>query len=185
MNDADRKQGERIDEVFEKYYELRDWCDAFFESTHRKHKSDIQCRPSCCSCCTLRSVTFLEAAVIEEYLIDNDVDYRPANEHFCVFLNDGLCTIYPVRPIICRTHGMILYNPEEGGLSRSCMLNFKDTDLNHFDKNHALNTLKITENLTRLNLLYCMLCQESGLEEGRINLTDLAGKVVLKNKGSR
>ena len=80
---------------------------------------------------------------------------------------------------------MILYNPEEDGLRRSCMLNFKDTDLDHFDKNHALNTLKVTENLTRLNLLYCMLSEESGLEEGRINLTDLAGKAVLKNKGSR
>jgi Fe-S-cluster containining protein len=127
-------------------------------------------------------VTFLEAAVIEEYLIDNDVECRPGAEHFCFFLTDGLCTIYPVRPIICRTHGMISYNPEESVLSRSCMLNFKDTDLSHFDKNHALNTLKVPENLTRLNLLYCMLSEESGLEEGRISLTDLAGKVALKNK---
>lgn len=182
MVDAERSKGERIDEVFLKYNVLRDRCDTFFERTRRVYKSDIQCGQGCCSCCTLRSVTFLEAAVIEEYLVDCDVDYRPGNEHFCIFLADGLCTIYPVRPIICRTHGLILYNPEEDDLRRSCMLNFTDTDLSHFDKNHALNTLKVTENLTRLNLLYCMLSEETGLEEGRISLTDLAGKVASKNR---
>jgi hypothetical protein len=50
-------------------------------------------------------------------------------EEPCAFLDvAGRCRIYPVRPVICRSHGLPLAIPDENGGSRGdcCPLNFRD-----------------------------------------------------------
>lgn len=42
--------------------------------------------------------------------------------------DDGACTIYEARPLICRKFGMPLYNPRRPGVLGACELNFKDGD---------------------------------------------------------
>jgi len=42
----------------------------------------------------------------------------------CPALEDGVCTIYEHRPLICRKFGIPLYNPDKPGRVFACELNF-------------------------------------------------------------
>ena len=44
----------------------------------------------------------------------------------CPALEDGVCTIYEHRPLICRRFGMPIYNPDKPGRLFACELNFQD-----------------------------------------------------------
>lgn len=46
----------------------------------------------------------------------------------CPALEDGICTIYDYRPLICRKFGIPLYNPDRPGQVFACELNFKNGD---------------------------------------------------------
>lgn len=87
----------------------------------------VICKKGCSLCChTGIGSSKLEAKFImefvEKYNIQIDYDlldkqladmdelrYKslPWEERKCIFLQDGLCAIYPVRPIICRIHNSI------------------------------------------------------------------------------
>ncbi len=67
----------------------------------------LVCKRGCASCCVDGlSVLPVEAALIEESgLMPPPVSAAGA----CAFLDeDGACSIYPVRPVLCRTHGLAL-----------------------------------------------------------------------------
>lgn len=82
----------------------------------------FECLKDCSNCCQLSGgfvfLTEDESRAIADYL-DTDVDLfqkwftKDADGHLalvdgpeerCVFLEDGICTIYPVRPLQCRTY---------------------------------------------------------------------------------
>jgi uncharacterized protein len=67
-------------------------------------KDFLQCSPGCSSCCTEFSVSPLEAAIIAENL-HLPIAGSPSPPS-CAFLREGRCTIYRIRPILCRTQGM-------------------------------------------------------------------------------
>ncbi len=46
----------------------------------------------------------------------------------CPALEDGVCSIYEFRPLICRKFGMPLYNPAKPERVFACELNFTDGD---------------------------------------------------------
>lgn len=46
----------------------------------------------------------------------------------CPALEDGVCSIYEFRPLICRKFGIPLYNPDKPGQVFACELNFKAGD---------------------------------------------------------
>ncbi|MBL8231098.1 MAG: YkgJ family cysteine cluster protein [Bryobacterales bacterium] len=46
----------------------------------------------------------------------------------CPALENGVCTIYEYRPLICRKFGIPLYNPDKPGRVFACELNFKAGD---------------------------------------------------------
>jgi len=104
---------------------------AIAEGTLDKHLSDkdqIACKAGCSSCCMLNvAVLFPEVAAIVKYVVDSwpsdrlrtlteriedlyhkirhcdDDEWIELREH-CAFLDEsGSCSIYPVRPLICRS----------------------------------------------------------------------------------
>lgn len=83
----------------------------------KKDGVSLQCKAGCNSCCQKDlSVTFIEKKSIENYILENNINSTTRRDHNkCDFLlENGLCAIYEVRPIICRTHGMpVLVTPEE------------------------------------------------------------------------
>jgi Fe-S-cluster containining protein len=49
----------------------------------------------------------------------------------CPALEDGICSLYEFRPLICHKFGMPLYNPEKPGRILACELNFKNGEEIH------------------------------------------------------
>jgi hypothetical protein len=157
------------------------------------YPNEIACRKGCGICCELQSVNQIEAYVIHSYIVNNNIsddvsvddditDVTNVNNDVCSFLHQQSCAIYPARPIICRTHGLILRS-SEFPLSKqaaSCPYNFPSIHPDDFPQELAVDVDLITKNLVNLNLAFCM---ASGIDigdgaesaENRVLLRDLAG----------
>ena len=166
-----------IDDVLERYHTLCQWCDRFYGAVHERLGEHMQCGRGCWFCCTMKSVSQLEAHAIREYLEDLEAvpSSTAVNEYSsgaCPMLADGECAIYPVRPVICRTHGVPMRHGEDGNIG-SCRMNFEKLDLDTVDPSLVLDERKLTENLMRLNVAYCRLCGLDDSPDGRVLFTEL------------
>ena len=95
------------------YIALRRKADLLFASTAQYHDDLPQCRAGCCNCCTLSSILPIEAFALArairalapavQTIITSQA--KQTDLPHCPLLADSLCSVYPSRPIICRTHG--------------------------------------------------------------------------------
>lgn len=161
------------------YQTLCQYCDDMFTATFHAYHPHMQCAKGCASCCLLETVVPLEAFMITSYLKNSAFHYVTAGsdqgnqvETRCVFLNKDICSIYPVRPIICRTHGLPLIYPEKQAIE-TCPLNFTEIDLRSIEKKFLLDVESITVNLLRVNLAFCFLTQQTETAGDRIPLQRL------------
>lgn len=148
------------------YRTLCRYCDQVFAATAEALRPHIRCAKGCDACCTLESVVPLEAHVIAAYLDAHPIEPPPAppvaspdDRTPCVFLRQHACAIYPVRPIICRTHGLPLRYPDQPGID-ACPLNCTDLDLTALDPQFVLDMGHVTDNLIRLNLAFAVLTNQ-------------------------
>jgi len=125
----------------------------------------LHCRPGCADCCQPFSVFALEAAVIAGEA--RGVILSPA-PGVCAFLQDGLCRIYPFRPLICRSQGLPLAYVGDADEERQCLevsacpINFPaDTE---FAMEELLFLDEANQRLAALNILYC---RDNRLDAGR------------------
>jgi Fe-S-cluster containining protein len=100
------------------------------------YRKYIPCKKGCAECCKIAvRVSDLEVIIIKNYLDKNKISYRqikpkkeiPQNskpdgligEQYtgkeCPFLKDNICTIYPVRPYVCRKYIVFEENAEKCG----------------------------------------------------------------------
>jgi len=166
-----------LQDVFNRYYELRNYCDAFWNRVHTAFPDQFACEAGCSTCCTLTSVCRLEAAVITEYrrIAAGKSALQPAGGDSCAFLAEERCSIYPARPIICRTHGLLLRNAHfSEPVLPSCPFNFAATDFRAIDAALALDSEKVSMNLARLNTEFCLLSEKTSDSSIRIPLPRLA-----------
>jgi len=174
-----------IREIIDNYRKLCTYCDSIWTRVIKAYPNEIACRKGCGICCELQTVNQIEAYVIRSYIDVNRVDIIVDNNdnNVCPFLRDQVCTIYPARPIICRTHGLILRS-SEFPLSKqaaSCPYNFPSVHPNDFPPELTVDVDIITKNLVNLNLAFCL---DGGIDvidktkgtEVRVPLRDLAGK---------
>ncbi len=182
------RDAERLQKVLDAYATLCRWCDGFFAKVHKAQKQNMQCGPGCATCCTLTTVTALEAHVVREYLSDHpEVVERigqcppgtragaPAiDSEMCPLLLHRECSIYPARPVICRTHGVPVRH-RGAGIMPSCPMNFMARDIDTLDGSLVLDADRITGNLARLNLAYCRLTGQVHSSEERVKLADILG----------
>jgi len=166
--------------LLSQYQTLCRYCDEVFAMTLQAFRAHIRCAQGCASCCLLETVVPLEAFVITAYLESAASHSSAARSHRtpqthtrCVFLHEDTCVIYPVRPLICRTHGLPLVYPDRQALD-ACPLNFADIDLVGIDKQFLLDAERITHNLMRLNLAFCIITQQPGTAGERIPLRALS-----------
>ena len=100
------------------YQSFIDDVDSLCRRLFDIHRSHVCCAEGCASCCTNLSVL-----PVEWYAVRSGIPMLSARSgmsiHFdsqapCGYLADDACSIYPLRPLICRTHGLpILYQVEE------------------------------------------------------------------------
>jgi len=139
--------------------------------TVRFFQNILSCKPGCADCCVKFSVLPLEAAIIAERL-SGRVPPLTTTEGQCCFLENNLCSIYNIRPIICRTQGLPIgyIDEERGAIEVSCCpLNFAEDY--QFRSEELLFLDDFNSELARLNALYCKSQGINPLQ--RIALSDL------------
>lgn len=134
---------------------LSDNVSRFFDQFEEKYSQDMKCKVGCSACCyTDLSVFTIEAERISHWFSSLDESTQkslkklwkaPVKPGACAFLYDDRCTVYEVRPIICRSHGaLIKFKDEDQDVFDICPLN--EAVNNDEAKAHALD-------LDRLNTL--------------------------------
>ncbi len=138
-------------------------------------REKLVCEAGCDSCCKHDlSVFGVEAEAIEEHLktlpalVQERVRLRSLRGERCVFLLDGLCAVYPVRPTICRTHGLPVWVE---GRADCCPLNFKDGSLEQVPKADLLDVERLNTVLAAVEMAHA---KANGRETGRVPLAQLA-----------
>ena len=165
------------------YNKLCDYCESFWKRTAGKYPAQITCTTGCAVCCELQSVNLLEAYVIAEHCGSGVSSAPPLPASGCPFLSDNRWRIYPVRPIICRTHGLVLKSRDFADhLRASCLFNFTTLDYAAIGVAYALDIDRITNNLARLNAAFCILAGDVKKSIERVALRDLASGKIRKTQ---
>lgn len=115
----------------------------------------LQCKPGCYECCINFSVFSLEASLISEQiiLVSTIVESR---EDLCRLLKNNRCTVYEVRPIICRTQGIPLgYIDEDSGMVEVSACHHNYAVDYQFKEDEILFMDRFNNRLTELNNAYC------------------------------
>lgn len=143
----------------ERYFKLLHRIDAESSRLTALHGKSLVCRPGCASCCRNLSLFPVEFHAIRQAMIQAGID--PETVPFdasasCGFLNEGLCRIYPFRPVICRTHGLpILFLDDSSGEYTwevsFCELNFAGQKNIEFTDDMLLDIEEINTELSRIN----------------------------------
>jgi len=113
-------------------------ADAYFHRVLTTHPALMQCGPGCHECCQAGLGVLTSEAlgiVLALQRLDPDLldrlqarartgDLTPGQPTCCDLLrDDGLCAVYDLRPVLCRTHGLPIL--QDGGVGW-CRLNFPD-----------------------------------------------------------
>ncbi len=110
------------DDILRRYFLLREAVEEVTTDLFSSYRSEVKCAKGCSECCDDISVLPIEWYLLREWFQENraalDRIIRPRfyGENRCPFLHkaDESCSIYPIRPIICRVHGLpIRYTVEE------------------------------------------------------------------------
>ena len=59
------------------------------------------------ACCTMVRARPQEVKAIRHYVRDHDIQWQQNSGIQCGFLQDGQCSIYAVRPWVCRAFGVV------------------------------------------------------------------------------
>lgn len=141
--------------MFTDYRRLLEKVDAHAARLARLHAPHLVCAPGCDACCR----QWLSPAPVELFHIADWLSGQPPQDrealrrHLmtrhhatpggpCPLLHDGRCRVYPVRPLVCRSHGLILdLAPADAppDLVRSCDLNYTATDPDALGRAGAIN----------------------------------------------
>ncbi len=143
----------KVEQILDRYLILRKKAEQETTRLFKQHKMEVKCSKGCSECCDDISVLPIEWFFLKQWLKENQDTIRSLmrtryhGENRCPFLqkDDGSCCIYPIRPIICRVHGLpIRYSVEEYDLTGQrifrtppeytfawCELNFLDYDPKH------------------------------------------------------
>lgn len=159
-------------------------ASGFFDKVQNKHADKMVCRAGCSKCCYVDlSVFSVEANHISDWFqalsperkaelrtlwkseLKDGENANGKKEKSCAFLKNEMCTIYEVRPLICRTQGAPLFFQELNSFD-VCPLNFSNSEIP--PREDWLN-------VDRLNTLLAMLQGES---QKRVRLFDLMTELL-------
>jgi len=139
------------------YYDLiADIDDLMAKLIKKRFRQILNCRPGCAECCIPFSILPLEAALVKER-INQFKPVEGIEDKNCALLADNCCTIYDIRPIICRTQGLpIAYINEDSSCIEvsACHLNFPDD--HQFEQEDLLFMDQFNSRLADLNIQYCL-----------------------------
>ena len=133
--------------------------DRLIVTLSQRLQSFINCAPGCSPCCRKFSVFPLEAALIAGS--PTPAVRSIGDDEQCPLLDDNRCSIYPQRPLICRTQGLPIGYVDETNEQievSACPLNFSED--HPFEYDDLLLLDPFNARLAALNSSYC---QEAGI----------------------
>lgn len=158
--------------LFDKYIELRIEVDLLSKELEDKHSKQMKCKNGCDLCCMDYSIFPVEYYSILNELKNQELDLKSSKQrdlqnNTCVFLKNHKCTIYNLRPIICRTHGLpLLFTNDEGGWELSaCELNFTKFNFEKFTNENTFPQDKYNSKLFILNKKFISEFKEKKYDE--------------------
>jgi len=104
---------DRIEQALRPWRQVADHADLFFARVVAAHRAQMDCGPGCNDCCH-PTLTVLPAEALAVLLalsraapgVLRALD-EPSGERCCLLHpTTGECAVYPLRPLICRTHGL-------------------------------------------------------------------------------
>ncbi len=162
-----------------RYGELTAKVDAFFARVVERHAAELACDSGCSDCCHARlTITAVEAAAIRDELATWEAPRRAAvhalasrpDDGRCAALDgNGRCTIYAVRPIVCRSHGAPIRMRDARSLPviQSCYRNFAEDGPASADPDCVIDQ-------TTLSAMTLAVAREAGFDPAeRIALAEL------------
>lgn len=184
----------------------------FFQKFFNKHGRFMQCAMGCSQCCRVSLSVFpVEAQLIFSWWMDLTSDersryqqiWKSKKEHEkdvkeasveCFFLVEEKCSIYDVRPVICRSQGLPLKVAEfSAGSSESvekyelslCELNFKEESHlpvpgEWLDLERLNTLLAMAQRHTEERDIAPQILDISSRNLGRVPLSEL-GRLLLQN----
>jgi Fe-S-cluster containining protein len=160
-----------IQKIIGSYREVLEDVSLEANRLEKQYEEYMVCRKGCSDCCTDISLLPLEwYALRERVRASKEPFIQERQPGSCALLKDRICSFYPSRPLICRTHGLpLLYLAEEydkqGDQVESeepdwqiswCDLNFttvsEETMEEIFDPEDVLNMEEWNTRLKTLNL---------------------------------
>lgn len=163
----------KVSEAFESYKKLLQKVDEKFRAIQSKFAKDMQCNKGCHQCCVpdIR-VMRIEKENIKVYLQKNPdllaklqqlASENPFKGARCSFLaKDGSCMIYPVRPVVCRSHGApikISLDDIASDVTDVCPLNFKGKNINNLAEQDLIRLNTLNTILAAVNEQYAAAAQ--------------------------
>ncbi len=161
-----------MDTMFDNYKIFLDKIDRFWAESAAALGEDLVCRKGCGSCCRHLNLFPVEAVHIrlamEELEPEIVAMIRQRAENLyndpdgeCPLLYENTCLLYPVRPVICRTHGLpVLVRDPDGHRVDVCPLNF--TSGRRPEKDHILDIEQLNTTLAAVNALFTASAFEPG-----------------------
>ncbi len=150
-----------LEEIIFEYQNLVHKIEQTCSRLENFYKEHIVCQPGCSDCCKVdRSVLSIEAYFIRQQLKEFSAarirkmrSRYKKNDQYCPMLWHDLCAIYPVRPIICRTHGLpIQYVEAEIAFVDYCRLNFTQLpETYEFQDEYIIDMREFNSELVRLD----------------------------------
>jgi uncharacterized protein len=179
------------------YLVLREKVDGWSERITSRYQTHIQCRAGCDSCChhplsvfgveaevVRQALSQLPDSLLENLLIPKQETIDPEFFESCPLLNQGTCSIYAHRPLICRTQGLpLLYEAEDGVQEVDfCPLNFTQPGaVEELVEEYLIPLDSVNEELARINMIYCV---EKGMVDSglRVPLRQLLQECAARRK---
>ena len=175
-------------DYFQNYLDLIGLIDRHNDRVTTAYADELTCRQGCTACCrqdlgvSRVEATSILAWLAQNGLADHDPARTPHDDHpffddlsggdACAFLTrGGGCGIYPVRPLICRTHGLPI--KLEDGVVDTCPLNFVGRiDVGYTDI-PGRDLLDLANLNLRFSLIETLFCRQEGEPPLRVPLSQL------------
>ena len=147
-----------------RYQELIQAIQEHTNEIQHIHAKNINCTRGCHSCCIPDlQISRIEKERIAKYIQDSSSlietlqklkETNPYQSTRCQMLDEqGLCSIYEVRPIICRTHGLpILFQDKDQWFADVCSFNFVDDSLDILEQDDFLPIDLVNQELAFANI---------------------------------
>jgi uncharacterized protein len=156
----------------ESYRQLVVKVDRFAAGVSERYAGQLACRRGCDACCTHIGVSAVEALALARAVSALPREEAEAlrkrgalmrEDAGCPLLEEGVCLLYDVRPIICRTQGLpLLVTEEEGRRVDHCPLNFQEVET--ISGVAVLDLETLNQALAAINLLCLRELADQGTE---------------------